>query len=320
MEQVEAGLVRYRVAFAMIATLVLFILVVLPFSVASVVEDILGWAEGRVFPLSVAPHSSAAATHTSLHIAVVAVDEVQQLATLRVSGNHICRTACTWSDQVLFFAVAEDPPDPEGLPPSASLTLPPTAVAVTQTLQLPLRGQPIHYPFDTYELWLGVVLQRVFPDGSEQPLTRAEAAGHLFLTVQEQLPRQSMSPPVFVDPQSVGGQSGPYEYLHVAELTFARPLYLRVLAVLLVLLVTAAAAYAVFLRPLHELVVNSGALVLGVWGIRSILTPGNLYYVTAVDLSLSVVILFLLGAITVRALLFFHERSGLRLPGRKPPQ
>jgi len=37
----------------------------------------------------------------------------------------------------------------------------------------------------------------------------------------------------------------------------------RVVAVLLVLRVAAAAAYSVFLRPLHDLVLNSGALVIG---------------------------------------------------------
>ncbi len=67
---------------------------------------------------------------------------------------------------------------------------------------------------------------------------------------------------------------------------------------------------------------NSGALVLGVWGIRAILTPSNIYYITAIDLALSVVIIFLLGAITVRALLFVHDEAqpGLfhrRRPGKK---
>jgi hypothetical protein len=84
-----------------------------------------------------------------------------------------------------------------------------------------------------------------------------------------------------------------------------------------VLLVAAAAAYAVFLRPLQELVVNAGALMLGVWGIRSILTPSRLDYVTAVDVSLSLVILFLLAAITLRALWFVHERGNLRLLRRR---
>ena len=74
----------------------------------------------------------------------------------------------------------------------------------------------------------------------------------------------------------------------------------------------AAAAYAVLLRPFQDLVINAGALIIGIWGIRSVLTPANLTYVTAVDLSLSVVILFLLGAITVRAVIFLYQRSELR--------
>jgi hypothetical protein len=85
------------------------------------------------------------------------------------------------------------------------------------------------------------------------------------------------------------------------------------------LLIAAAAGYAVFMRPLQDLVVNSGALVLGVWGVRSILTPGNLYYLTTVDLALSIVIIFLLGAITVRALMFIHDKGDMKLlrPRRK---
>jgi hypothetical protein len=94
-------------------------------------------------------------------------------------------------------------------------------------------------------------------------------------------------------------------------------MYLKVLAVLLVLLVAAAASYAVFMRPFHELIVNAGALVLGVWGIRSILVPGSTSYVTAVDLSLSTVILFLLVAISTRALDFFREKCGMKLPWHK---
>jgi ABC-type multidrug transport system fused ATPase/permease subunit len=86
------------------------------------------------------------------------------------------------------------------------------------------------------------------------------------------------------------------------------------LTVFLVVLVSAAAAYAVFLRPLNELVLNAGALVLGVWGIRAILLGANVPGFTVVDLSLMVVILFLLLAITWRALYFFHERSHLSLP------
>ena len=49
------------------------------------------------------------------------------------------------------------------------------------------------------------------------------------------------------------------------------------------------------------------------WGIRSILTPQNLFYLTAVDLALSTVIILALGAITVRALLYIHDEADMML-------
>src|SRR4051812_13499576 len=85
-------------------------------------------------------------------------------------------------------------------------------------------------------------------------------------------------------------------------------------AVLLIVLIAAAAAMAVFLRPLLGLVVGVGGLVLGVWGIRSGLVAGRITYTTVVDLSLAVVLLFLLGAITVRSLLTLWDRNRLPLP------
>jgi hypothetical protein len=74
----------------------------------------------------------------------------------------------------------------------------------------------------------------------------------------------------------------------------------------------------VFMRPLPDLVINSGAVILGLWGIRSVLTAGGPSIVTAVDLSLSAVILFILGAITARTLWFVFKRSELELYKRRP--
>jgi hypothetical protein len=84
------------------------------------------------------------------------------------------------------------------------------------------------------------------------------------------------------------------------------------LTVLLVLLVSAAAAYAVFLRPLNELIIGSGALVLGVWGVRGVLLGSSLPGITAVDLALIIVMLFLLATITVRTAWLLEERSTVK--------
>jgi hypothetical protein len=137
------------------------------------------------------------------------------------------------------------------------------------------------------------------------------------LTVQELLPRAVMSAGEQLDPASVHRSGDPLHYLLVQPLLFERPPYLRILALLLVVLIAAAASYAVFLRPLQDLIVNVGALVLGVWGIRAILIPTSVNYVTGVDLALSAVIIFLLGAITVKALLFVHDQGGMNLLRRR---
>jgi uncharacterized membrane protein YhaH (DUF805 family) len=197
------------------------------------------------------------------------------------------------------------------------VTLSQSNAEVSELIQLPVRGHPIHYPFDSYRLIVGVVLQRLRGEAPPQTLSAAEARGHLFLSVQELLPRQAMSGPFLIDRASIRAADDPFDYVEAFELKFARPAYLRVLAVMLVLLIASAAAYSVFLRPLHDLVLNSGALVLGVWGIRSILTPANLFYMTAVDLALSIVIIFTLGAITVRALIYAHDEAGIGLFRRR---
>jgi hypothetical protein len=303
---------RFRIAFFLTSLVALSVIVTLPFSVKSVVDDILGPVTGRVVKISRDRPDAAHRNHTKLHMAMVAIDEMQLLATIRVSGHHVC-AGCDWSDRVLFVSVTQDDLDADGMPPSVGVTLPASSAEVSEVIQLPVRGHPIHYPFDSYRLIVGVVLQRIRGDAPPQIFSAAEARGHLFLSVQELLPRQSMVGPIMLDRASIRAADDPFEYVEAFELNFERPRYLRVLAVMLVLLMASAAAYSVFLRPLHDLVLNSGALVLGVWGIRSILTPQNLFYLTAVDLALSTVIIFTLGAITVRALFYIHDEADMTL-------
>ena len=304
---------RYRIAFVAATMLLLGIIVTLPFSLGGVVGEVLGPATGKIIPLLRVPAAAIAPSHTRLHLAVIAVDEVQLVATLRVSGHHTCRAPCTTRDRLLFVSIAQDDGEAEGLPPSASIALPEANDAVSETIQLPVRGFPIRYPFDSYHLVLGVLLQRTYPDGHVETLGPDQAPRHLLLSIQELLPQKRMSSPLAIDPRSVQTTGGSVEYAAAYAVTFARPRYLRVLAVLLVLLIAAAAVYSVLLRPLEDLLVNAGALVLGVWGVRSILVPGNLHFQTAVDLSLSMVILFLLGGVSVKALILSHDRGGLRV-------
>jgi hypothetical protein len=247
-----------------------------------------------------------AATSARLHLSLVDLDEARLLATIRVSGHLACQEACGFADRVVLFSLGTNEALTAGMPPSAAVNLSTTERVVTDSVTLPLSGNPSRYPFDVYTMVLAVGMSRVFPDGTVQPLSREEIGGHLFVTIQEQLPRENMTDPELIDPRSVADADDIMQYAVVQRLQFERPAHARIIAMLLVVLIAAAAAYAVFMRPLHDLVINSGALVLGVWGIRSILTPGTAYR-TVVDMALSAVILFLLGAITFRALQFCYS-------------
>src|SRR5499426_4373853 len=78
--QTERPLLRYRLAFFGTALITLALVVTLPFSVKSVVDDVLGSATGRVIPITPRGSGLPETNHTKLHLAVTSIDEVQLLA------------------------------------------------------------------------------------------------------------------------------------------------------------------------------------------------------------------------------------------------
>jgi hypothetical protein len=314
MRTVERIALRHRIALAVVATLVVVLLALLPVAISSAAVHFIGLPFSQVYPL-LAPQGPPAASYSRLHVEMIALDSWMQLLTLRVSGTHVCPPGCDWQGQVVFFSLHADDVDAEGLPPSAAVALPPSTGQVTQTIQLPVSGLPIRYPFDSYDLGLGIVLQRVAADGTVQTLTPAEADGRLFVTLRSRLSLLTLGGPPRFMPRSIRGESAS-NYLSEYQFTLHRPVWLPLLTIMLVLLIATAAGYAVFMQRLHDLAVGAGGLILGVWGIRTIILPSGVTYTTAVELALAVVLLFLLGGVSIRVLLSLWERNQLPLPGR----
>jgi hypothetical protein len=298
----------------------LAIIALLPFAFASLIEYVARPQSGHIYSLidqSIEPASN----HARLHLDVLSLDEWSRTIQVRVAGSHVCDTPCTQTDQVTFVASPESGDVAEGLPPSDGVSFPPNGTRVTQTITLPVVGQPILFPFDTYRLGLGVMFENVPREGRARVLNAKESQGHLYLTLQTHVVRTEMTMPASESPNDLNLAAPGADYVGAWSLTFSRPLHLKLLTVFLLLLVIVAAIYAVFLRPLSELAINAGALVLGVWGIRSILLGTSPPGATLVDLTLSMVILFLLFAIVARALWFHRTRGGVRLRrgGSGPP-
>jgi hypothetical protein len=300
---------RFRIAFFLVAAIILGLVVSVPFAVNSLLDDMLNSVEGQIFTLVGTRSNGVETARNQVHIGISDLDESRLRATLRISAHRVCPNGCPAGNRVVLFAVGANETETAGMPPSGTIDLPAGQSLASQTIELPMHGHPTLYPFDTYELWLGTGLAELDAHKLERPLTREQANGLLAVTLNERLPRERMDEPIPMPISRHEEIDAPFELQSLTLLRFSRPIHEKALAVLLVILIAAAAAYAVFMRPLHDLVINCGGLVLGVWGIRSLLTPGTASR-TLVDISLSIVILFLLSAITFRALQFLYERSG----------
>jgi hypothetical protein len=311
---------RHRLALVLTLAIIVVVLVSLPFALGSMRTQLFGEQDDTLYDLvsgrALAPAEAARElSHSFFNIGIVQIDEGAQVASLSIAANRICPTTCPTLD-VTLFAVANNAAVRRGLPPSVTVTLKPTDHLIMQTVQLPIRGQPSLYPFETWQLWLGLTIMDVEPDGTRVPMTVDALPSHATFTLQNLLPDFLMAPPTPIAPQQVAAVHDPLPFAVVQGLTFTRPDYLKDLTVILVVLITVSGLLALFTRSIHELVLGVGGLILGIWGVRSILVPQPVPTITAIDLALSTVILLILLGLAVRAALHFHQRS--ELPWSRP--
>src|SRR5207302_231298 len=122
-------------------------------------------------------------------------DEWLGTVSLRVSGEHQCHDPCTWGDRLTFVSIPEPYASGQGLPPAQEVMFPRVrAQPVNQTIQLPVYGEPVHYPYDGYHFSLGILTMHVGDDGSDLPVDPSLAPGQqLFVSMRMQAPRMLLS-------------------------------------------------------------------------------------------------------------------------------
>ncbi|MGB3305135.1 MAG: hypothetical protein WBA63_03050 [Thermomicrobiales bacterium] len=302
----------YRIGFGVVAAVVLAVILLVPVAVGSLIHEI-RHPPTAVTDVLVPPGPAATDSFSVLHLDAVALDEIQRTLTLHVSGYHQCLTTCPYQDTLVFFAVRSESRMAGGLPPAASLQLPSGTAPIDTTIQLPVDGELLFYPFDRYRLVMAIGVERATQGQPTRMLREDEVEGRLVLTFQQHIPRLNDGP-VDIKPQDRLPLSADIIPLGVGGATLVRPDYLQVLVILAVLLTGAVAICTVLLRPLSQLVLNTGGLILGVWGIRTLLLAGYPPDSTLVDIVLTGIIFVQLTAVAVRVLLYLGERGQIPLP------
>ncbi|HSX40343.1 MAG TPA: hypothetical protein VLF68_01895 [Candidatus Saccharimonadales bacterium] len=302
---------KHKIAYVLVAILLLFVIATLPFAVTSIFQDFVDQSNTTYTIEHSATHDTSI-DNIHVHVDVVSLNEWDGTANFRVSTYNNCSKNCT-PKRIVFSSVLDTLNHTEDVPTSQEILLTTPGKVETQTVILPLFGDPIRYPYDEFNLGLGLQIIDNKPEGHPATASAANTNNHVDFTLQARVPRIVMEKPTPVAPTKIGNIALRNAYTNVELLTFTRPLYIQLLTLVLILLISIAAACAVFMRPLNEIVINSGALVLGVWGIRSILLGTAVPGITSVDLALSVIILFLLIGIAVRTFHFLDDQSGIHM-------
>ncbi len=311
-----------RIGLLTTVVLIAGVVVALPFAFASMQTELLGREQETLFEfpsgetISVADAEQFALDEDFYNLAITSIDEESGTVAIAFSAERPCADECP-AMHVIVTSLGSNAPLRQGLPPSVTIDVAASQATLADSVTLPVEGWPSLYPFDTYTLRLGLSTRLA---GS--PNRTAERADRPTVgTVQNASPDLLMETPVPLDPDDVAHASDADRYLGVMELTFHRPLYLRVMGVLLPLLVALSTALSLATRNVNDLLLGVGSLVLGIWGVRAVMVPGGYPVVTTIDLSLSLIIMLMLLALAIRSAFQLHRRSALPpLPLPAPPR
>lgn len=313
----ESG-IWYRVALVISLALAVAGIVMLPFVAHSMYLALTVERNATLYDLNsgepLDPEAVDPGGNQYLSISVMSIDPATGALTLAISGNRSCPGECG-SLRLSFLSLDQDAAQRRGLSPFATVVLGANETIFSQSITLPIRGTPVRYPFDRYEIWLGLgspespASTSGTSDSGAAPSPQPPPARGFQSTIQNQMPQMVMLPPSVETSAAVQAQTGPFTVDQVLHLTFRRPEYLLALSVMLILLVASSSALTVLTQPLATLMLGVGGLILAIWGVRAVLAPQNFPLVTAVDLALSGVILLLLIGLSARVALSLLSRQ-----------
>jgi hypothetical protein len=291
-----------RAGFSVLVVSVFLAVVALPFAVASMVGSIKHPIGADAFHLSV-PALGQRAT-MAVNVRLVGIDETAPDVTLSVTGDRRCASACGKGEVLQFFSLRSDPRGSDGSPPARDVEIPATG-EFDDSVVLPVSGDLGNYPFDRYRLLLGLGLANQTAGGQTVPVSARTARRQLDVSLDEQLARIDLATPKDVSSnyRFVGAQVA-----LAVKIDLTRPLYLQVLTFLIVMFMAVAGVYSVATRAFKEVIGTVGVVVLGVWGVRTLLVGNYPPDSTAVDLVLSFLILMILIVVMVRGLVLMWGR------------
>lgn len=231
------------------------------------------------------------------------LDEVNNRVSLQVSGYRSCESRCAGLHDRLLIGTFNR--TTRRIPAAIAIDIPDDGGSFETTLTLPLvEGSLMNFPFDQYTLNLGFVVERS-ENGTVRYLSQDDPTGTLSISIDESMRRIEVDRPSIVDPNSPDIVNQAVHYTFAAATDFRRPLYVKTYVVLIVLLLAMATFYTVTHSSFDKLIMNTGGMILGLWGARSLISGEFPPDVTLIDLILSLIVICILFSVTLHAVFYY---------------
>jgi len=296
---------------------VVAILVALPVMLTSMAHDLRGETDNtryNAFTVAVVtvPESPPPGVDpTFVTVDMTKVDEGNRVVNITISGSRVCSGLC---DQLsIHFFAMPDRPDRWGMPESVKFDLPAATDTFSTKSTLPLFGKPQRFPFDDYHVNLGIAViatREGVPTALSQPEIHERG---IRIAIEQEVPRFAMVPPTPLNPQQLGVEHDPYDIAGGIRIWLDRARYLELLTIILMSLISLTSLMTVIRQKADDLVVGISGVILGMWGIRSVLVQTSFTGVTVIDLVLSLAICLLLLGALLRLTFHYRRRAGAEI-------
>jgi hypothetical protein len=280
----------------------------LPMAVESIIHDIKGIASKQQFFTE--DLTDTGQHFTDLELLIKQVDELGQVATIEISGERSCVSPCgSFTDKITFFGINDQTKDRRTHSKNVSITIPDENTFVSGEIKLPFNGRLFRYPFDSYTLGIGVTIERTFKDQPPRLLTPDEIANSFELSFSESISRMELKSFKKVDgaqykPRNV---HAPYIIAGIAE--FERPMHLKIIVTMVVLMIVLVSIYTMATRPFNELIFYIGVIILVIFGARELVIKDFPSDTTIVDTVFGIVVLYNLIVVILRSIPHFYYLS-----------
>jgi len=286
----------------------LVILGLLPMAVQSIIKDIKGLASEQQFLTK--DLDDKGQHFTDLELSIKEIDEMGQVATVEISGERSCVSPCgLFTDKLTFYGINYDTKNQRSHSKNAAVTIPDENTPISAEIKLPFTGRLFLYPFDTYTFGVGVNIERTFVDKPAQLLNSADIADSFEISFAENVSRMELKSFKRVDGADFKPRNVKEPYLISGIAVFERPMHLKIIVTMVVSMIVLVSVYTMATRPFNELILDVGAIILGIFGARELVIKDFPSDTTFVDTVFGIIVLYNLVVVIFRSIPHFYSLS-----------